>query len=318
MREIDRRSYDVTVGLVVRNISEIEYETVESIMDQKYPHSRIELVLVLSKIEPGADKIRKLLSEVNITTEIFCDSGAGLATARQIVVEKAKGEFIVWVDSDVILSRDFLRKQLDFMMRHVSIGVCIGLYDDKEFEGGLVATVSGLHFGLFRGVYFGATITRTAALREVDGFDRRIRGASEDVDIIMRLVSNDWGVAFNDDAKFSRVFKERIQDVLRRGMWYGRGGHFLNSKYDSLSNIPQRLPPTYFLLGLKLSKQAYSKHHTWKSFLIPLITSIQSIGWSLGFIAAHFAGYGHEILKHEVGKRETRKMVRRVSMMFSH
>ena len=74
MREIDRRSYDVTVGLVVRNISEIEYETVESIMDQKYPHSRIELVLVLSKIEPKADKIRKLLSEVNITTEIFCET----------------------------------------------------------------------------------------------------------------------------------------------------------------------------------------------------------------------------------------------------
>jgi len=318
LKERNCYRYDVTIGLCARDIAEIEYETVNSLIHQDFPFSRIELVLVLGKTEHVTNKMRELLSEANITVKMYCDSGAGLATARQIVVEKAQGEFIVWVDSDVSLSRDFLRKQLEFMRSNASMGVAIGFYDNKESRSKLAASVFDLQFGLFRGVYFGATITRASALKEVNGFDRRIKGASEDVDIVMRLVYHNWGIAFNENARFSRNLRESLQDVLRRGMWYGRGGHFLNHKYESLSNIPFRLPPIYFIWGLKLSKKAYRKNHTWKSFIIPLITSIQSIGWSIGFITAHFAGYGHSILKHEISKQETRNIGKRMSEILSY
>lgn len=297
---------------------EIQDETVESILEQDFSHLQVELIIVLSGNSSPRNEIFKIFSEKNLPIRVFDDLGKGLGAARQIIVEKARGEFIVWIDSDVKMPSDFLRNQFEFMRKNSDVGVAIGVYDAKEFKGRLIATVFGLLMAILRVVYFGATITRTDALREVGGFDRRIQGASEDVDLVTRLVIRNWKVAFNNEAKFSRELRETLQDIFRRGIWYGRGGHFLNCKYKSRSNIPRRLPPFHFLWGVKLSVKTYRKIYNRKAFFLPVITLVQSIGWSVGYCKAHFAGYGHSISNHEIDMFQTKKARERMNKMLSY
>jgi glycosyltransferase involved in cell wall biosynthesis len=47
------------------------------------------------------------------TNEIYSDGGKGLAYARQLGAEKAKGEYIAYLDSDIILPPDTLDQMLD-------------------------------------------------------------------------------------------------------------------------------------------------------------------------------------------------------------
>jgi GT2 family glycosyltransferase len=52
-------------------------------------------------------------------------------------------------------------------------------------------------------VTLGATIARVAALKQIGGFDRRIKGAGEDVDIKIRMLIHGWDYLINDEAIFS-------------------------------------------------------------------------------------------------------------------
>ena len=57
----------------------------------------------------------------------------GLGVARQIVVDKACGKYIVWVDDDVTLPKDFVRKQVGYMEQNPHVGIAGARY---IFKGG--------------------------------------------------------------------------------------------------------------------------------------------------------------------------------------
>jgi len=308
----------VTIGLCVKNAEKTIQDTLDSIMNQDFSHENMEMVVVdgCSK-DRTMDIVVNAISKTDIRAKVYCDEGKGLSTARQMVVDNARGEYIVWVDGDVVLSKDFVRRQLDFISKNPDVGLVIGQYEHIELKGELVSNIVSLYMSLLRIVHFGATTSKTAAIKEVNGFDKRIKGASEDMDIARRMVLAHWKLAINSKAKFFHKQKGTIRDLVNRGVWYGYGGHFMGHKYEALIKIPYRLPLIYFAWGLKLSFEAYRKYRKKKSFLIPIACSFFSIGWCLGFILGHIHQYGHSIKDHEIKKERTLIAVKEVQKMLT-
>jgi glycosyltransferase involved in cell wall biosynthesis len=292
----------VTVGLCVKNSGETLLKTLESIVSQDFPKEDIEIIIVDGGSQDETlEIIRDFILHTKIKVSVLFDEGKGLSTARQKVVDNAKGSYILWVDGDVILANDFLKKQLRFMRKRPFVGLARGKGEYTE-SGGFVGDVQNLLFSTLDIVYFGATICKTKVLRQVGGFDKRMIGAAEDVDIKTRILLLGWQSTINKEAKFFHIPKDTLKNLFKQYSWYGHGDHFLYHKYEGLIKIPYRLPPYYFGWGLKLSKKAYNQYHLKKAFIIPFLCFFISISWCLGFLRGHIQGYGHSIKKPEIRK----------------
>ena len=307
------------MGICVKNFDDALKETLDSIVKQNFPHEEMEVIVVESRSNSKVmNPLVAGVSQANIKMNVYSDKGKGLAVARQVVVDNACGEYIVWVDGDVMLSEDFVSRQVDFMNRNPRVGIAIGKYECVELEGKFVANALCLWMSLQRIVYFGATICRTRVIRTVQGFDPRIRGASEDVDLVRKIVLADWKLAHNSGAKFFHKQRETLGDLLKRGIWYGQGSHFASHKCEGALDFAYMLPLIYFIIGIKLSFKAYRRHRRKKAFLIPLLCTLFSVGWFLGFFLGHMHGYGHEILTPEINKTKTRSAKRKMQAMLNN
>jgi len=283
----------VTIGLCVKNSEKTVKEAIDSVINQDFPHEEMEIIVVDGGSEDRTlDIITDRVSKINIQTKIYDDGGNGLGVARQIVVDKACGKYIVWVDGDVILSKDFSLKQVEFMEQNPHVGIAGARYRYISKEGKLVNDLQSL---LCRAestdAWMGSNISRIEALRQVGGFDKRIKGACEDIDIIARIKAADWLVSINQEAKFYHNCRDTWRDLWNEQKWFGYGGHYISHKHKFV--LWRRVPPASFMSGLMLALKVYKLTYQKKSFLLPSQSVFQSIAWCLGFIKSHMDGYGH-------------------------
>jgi glycosyltransferase involved in cell wall biosynthesis len=83
------------------------------------------------------------LSASDTQARIYSNEGKGLGQDRQILVDNAHGEYIIWVDCDVVLPQTYVRQQVQFMDENLQVGASegrLGMYAAK----GLVAVLENL------------------------------------------------------------------------------------------------------------------------------------------------------------------------------
>jgi len=284
----------VTVGICVKNSEDTIKATLESVTGQNLPPDEMEIIVIDGNSQDRTLEIaNNILIKRKIKTRIFSDKGEGLGAARQIVVEKALGEFIVYVDGDVILTRDFIRKQLDFMKKNPNVAIARGKSERIKSTNNLWSDVQNLFFSVIDVEYMGATICRIKAMREVGGFDKLIRGAAEDTDLKIRMLQKGWKNALNNTAVFTHFPRKTLRSFFAEYSWFGYGGHFISHKHRGNVTIVARLPPIFFGWGLKMSRKSYCQFYKKKSFLIPVLCLFAILNWWVGFTKSHIHGYGH-------------------------
>ena len=284
----------VTIGVCVKDSEKTIRESVESIINQKYPAELIQVIIV-----DGCSK-DKTLSIINSATsktcmivETYSDKGEGLGTARQIVVNNAKGKYVIFVDGDVKLFSDFVRNHVKFMEENPGIGVAFGT--PMLQEGTLIATVWDLStYAAGGSIGTGAAIFRSEFLRQVGGFDTKIKGASEDRDLFVRFRLHGWQVSVNESARFFHKHRENLRSFWVEQSWFGYGDHYFNHKHGSIGTVWRKFPAGEFVYGLELASRAYERTHRKLSFLILPQMILGNIGWWAGFAKGHKDGYGHE------------------------
>lgn len=287
-------SIKVTIGVCVKNSERNIQDAIDSIINQKYP---IELMQVIIVDGCSRDNTMSIVARISAKTgvkfEIYSDNGRGLAAARQIVVSKANGKYIIFADADVKLFDDFVKNHVKFMEENPSIGVAFGkpMYQ----EGTLVASVGNL-VQYTTGGFSGndATIYRAEVLKKVGGFDPNIKGAGEDDDLINRIRSKKWLASVNEKSRFFHRSRENIRDFLSEQAWFGYGTHYFSHKTKRHPDWRQNLIGAQ-KKGLKMASEAYRLTHKKISFLIPLRLGLAKISWWFGYFKAHMDGYGHKI-----------------------
>jgi len=290
----------VTIGVCVRNCEDFIKDAVDSIVNQDFPCELMELIIV-----DGYSKDRTLsilkesLKKTDLKHKIICEN-EGLGRARQIVVDNAGGDYIVWVDGDMVLSRDFVWKQVEFMDHNPNVGIAkgkIGLTPGANWIGTLEiysrAASKMVDFNYkvkahAKSMGTSGCIYRVKAIRQVGGFDENIKGYGEDFDAEYRIRTANWllcttNVEYRDYERRGITLKNLWCKYMQRG--YDQ--HHLLHKNKGMIKLYKMLPPAAFLGGLFHSFTIFRLTRQKLAFILPLQCVLKMTAWCVGFIKCH-------------------------------
>lgn len=268
---------------------------IDSVLDQDFPHNSVELIFV----DDGSEDntlfiIESYTQRIDMKTSVFHHKWRGLGATRNVVVKNAKGKYIIWVDCDMRLSREFIRKQVEFMDERPDVGIGKGEYGitDKTsivaYLENIEATVELLNSkreSLSKPLGTGGSIYRVEAIRKVGGFDESITGVGEDMEVEHKIREAGW-VLQTTPAVFFEMRRENWQALWKEYFWHGSGGTTAYNKVDPHSMLYRMFPPTAILREFSRSLSAYRMVHRKIVFLLPLHWIFKRTAWFLGFLTS--------------------------------
>jgi glycosyltransferase involved in cell wall biosynthesis len=283
--------------MCIKNVEATIKEAIESVIEQDYPHEFMEFIIVdgYSK-DKSISIIKDCLSQVSIKNKIFYEN-EGLGNARQIVVDNASGDYIVWVDGDMVLSKDFVRRQVEFMEQNPHVGIAKGRYELSS-GANLLSTLEiysraadkmedySSEKTRFKSLGTSGCIYRVKAIRQVGGFDKNIKGYGEDWDAEYRTRAAGWSlrtspVYYRDYERLGVRWKELWHRYRRRGYDL----HYFFQKYKGIIQVYRMLPFVAFLAGLLKSSALYGLTRQKLVFLLPFQYMFKMSAWWFGYIA---------------------------------
>jgi glycosyltransferase involved in cell wall biosynthesis len=296
----------VTIGVCVKNNALTISETIKSIIRQDFPCELMELIIVDGYSNDGTlFIIENHLKNSEIRFKIFRER-EGLGGARQIVVDNAEGEYIVWVDGDMVLSKNYVNELVKYMDQHFDVGISKGK-QSFDFASNLLGTLEAYSRAIGKIVHFSSdraersgvlgtsgAIYRTKVIKTVGGFDKDIRGYCEDWDVELKLRDAGWSLKLVD-AEY--LDYERCGITLK-SLWnrYWRRGY--DTHYFIHKNKNRRLikhyrmfPPAAFMLGILHSQKLFKLTHKKEVFLLPLQYVFKMTAWYFGYITSHLNFY---------------------------
>lgn len=286
----------VTVGICVRNCADYIQEAITSIVDQDFSHDLMELIVVDGYSEDKTLSILKEgLEKTDLKHKIFYEN-EGLGRARQIVVDNAGGDYIVWVDGDMVLSKDFVRTQVEFMDSNPEVGIAKGKYAicANPHDESLVAILENTEF-MLNTMVSGETssnclgtsgcIYRVKAIKQVGGFDLSLKGVGEDMEAESRIRRAGW-LLYITTALFYETRRQTWKSLWKEYFWHGQGNRYLLQKNRKIINLCKMLPPVAVTAELLRVPAAYKLTYRKVVFLLPLHYIFKRIAWFLGFLSS--------------------------------
>lgn len=291
----------VTIGMCVRNCENIVQNALDSVINQDYPHEKMQIIFVDDGSEDHTlSIISAYVKKIDIQTKILQTRWQGLGSARNLILNNADGEYIVWVDADEVLTKNYVKKQVEFMESNPSVGITTGLF--STVQKNLVlnlelipAIIEHVNFGKPKSFMWktqkmpgtGGATFRVKALRQVDGFDEKLKGVGEDQDVAHRIQNAGWLIRLNN----ARLYELHgglltFKDLWRRYRWYGYGGEKIYRKNREIFSLPRMSPMAGVLAGFLYSLIAYKLIRQKKVFLLPLHYGIKMTAWMIGFISS--------------------------------
>lgn len=301
----------VTIGVCVRNCENYVREAIGSIMNQDFTHELMEVIFVNDGSEDNTlSVIQELVSKMDISAKVIHTSWKGLGHARNLVVANAKGDFIVWIDGDMVVSRDFVRKLVGFMEQHPKVGIAKGK-QSLERGGNFLATLEAYSRAVSRMVDYqsekarskalgtGGAIYRIEAVKQVGAFDENLKGYGEDSDIEIRMRANGW-LLTTIDAKFSDYERYGLSWKSLWSRYWCRGyyTHYFLHKNNRLLKHYRMLPPIAFLTGFLHASTLFKLTNEKKVFLLPLQYLFKMSAWYIGFMRSHTNSYEPRFQTH--------------------
>ena len=270
-------------------------DAIQSIAEQDYPRKLVETVIVDDGSKDRTlSVVNSKVRNLNLSAKVISQSWKGLGPARNVVLNNSTGKYIIWVDSDMLLSRDFVRKQVEFMEMHSDVGIAKGSYG--MYQANLVSTLENIEFMTTNSAQMrkidqnafgtGGSIYRATAIKGVGGFDDKIKGSGEDAEAEYRVKKAGWKLV-----KTSAVFFERRRSdwhsIWEEYFWHGRGSEQVLRRETSTS-LYKFLPPVAFVVECMRITVAYKLSRKKVALLLPLFFAFKRTAWMLGLLSSRF------------------------------
>jgi glycosyltransferase involved in cell wall biosynthesis len=124
---------DLVSVLIVSNNAAYLSEAIESVCNQDYEKQKMELVLVLDRLEES--EVKKIIpSSIDLRIKILKSSTPGVVHATNLGLETACGEYVAILDSDDLMLPNRISSQIAYLKRHpniTAVGGHIILIDSK-------------------------------------------------------------------------------------------------------------------------------------------------------------------------------------------
>jgi glycosyltransferase involved in cell wall biosynthesis len=292
-------SAKVTVGICVKNGEKMLPDALESILNQNYPQEQIQVIIVDDGSTDSTPQIlRKYVYQYPDQIRAFKSSWQGLGSARNFIVGKADGKYLLFVDADEILTPGYIRTQVQVMEDNPKVGITAGVF--KTVPHNLVLTlevapniVNQKSYGKPKSFIWktekligtGGTTFRTQAIRQVNGFDTSIKGAGEDTDLVIRIKRAGWLLVANDGELYElHGGLSTPHALLKKYYWYGYGCQRTYDKTGAAFSVPRMTPLAGIVTGLLYSFPAYRYLYEKKMFLLPIHYGLKLSAWTWGFM----------------------------------
>ena len=301
----------VTVGLCVKNNEKTVGMAIESIVDSDYPQNKVEIIVVDGISTYNTVKIVKaVLKDADLHWLVICDGGRGLAYARQMVLERAKGKYILWIDGDNLIPPHFIRRHVEFMEHNSNIGASGALVIASGNT--IVSRLQGYQFrlpSLFEtrintsnrqsGVAIlgmQGVVCRVVAMKSIGGFDTHITGAGEDVDLFIRMQFKGWKIGKTSNTWVYHHMRNNWKSLLKESIWMGYGKHYLSHKYPKAIGPLVSKRTVFGLLDMiECTLKTAKLFKDYAGFFMPLYYLQRRVGFMIGYRKAHNNGYGHNL-----------------------
>lgn len=282
----------VTIGVCVRNSASTIPEAMESIINQDFHHEITEAIFVDDGSEDETlSIIKSYVPKMPIQTKIFHTEWKGLGHARNVVVNNAAGDYIIWLDGDMAWPKNYIRKQVEFMQQNPKVGIAKGRYGILSKEN-LAATLENMSFVALdlrnsrknnsRLPGTGGSIYRLEAIRQVGGFDSLMKGVGEDLDAAYRIKAAGWFINRNS-AVFYEKCRKTWQDIWKQYFWHGYGLYNLYLKNANIFSLVRMTPIAGFVAGALYASDAYRSTRRKSVFLLPFHFAFKMAAWFCGF-----------------------------------
>ena len=283
----------VTIGVCVRNCADIIKDAIDSLRYQDFPAELLEVIFVDDGSEDSTlSVINERLPEMQMQKKVFHHDWKGLGITRNLVVSHASGKYVIWVDGDMSLAADFVRKQVEFMESNPDVAIGKGKYD-MTTQGSLVSDLENMQCAKANlrkkgkagsiPLGTGGSIYRVEAIRQVGGFDGSIIGVGEDMDAEQRISAAGWMLDVTH-AVFREKRRSSWHSLWKEYFWHGRGHSYLFQKRRESFDRKKLLIPLSLMAEVSRMIVAYRVTGRKAAFLLPLHYIFKRTAWLLGFL----------------------------------
>jgi glycosyltransferase involved in cell wall biosynthesis len=289
----------VTVGICVRNGENMLPTALDSILAQTYPQSQIQIIIVDDGSTDSTPQIINRYAQLlGDRVKTYKSTWRGLGYARNLIVNKADGEYLLFVDADEILTPKYIEKQVQAMENNPNLGITAGVF--RTLPNNLILNlevapniVNQKSYGKPKSFIWktekligtGGTTFRTQAIRQVNGFDENIKGAGEDTDLVLRIKKAGWLLQPNSAELYELHGGLSTPHALwKKYYWYGYGCQKSFDKTRDAFSVPRMSPLAGIVTGLLYSFPAYKFLRQKQMFLLPIHYGLKLTAWTCGFI----------------------------------
>ncbi len=216
--------------------------TIEQCLKSIKRNNPKEIIIVDGRSSDNTVKIAK-----KYTKNILYENGEGLAHARQIGAEKVTTKYLAYIDSDVIIAKDFLENLFKELKKYGWDGIHAQIIGDKaknywEWAENQQFKINFNKVGERHRIGTIACIFLTKAIQE-EKFDTFFNGAYEDGELCLRLIKKGYKLGVG---KTTAIHQHRANfgNFKKQKIWYGRGGMRMVWKYKN----PKYLVAPFFYI----------------------------------------------------------------------
>lgn len=251
----------VSVIVPVYNSGKYLAETLDSILASTY--KSIEVILINDGSTDSSADICKLYQQKDARIFYLEQENAGVVVARNNAIKRAKGEYIVPVDSDDCIESSYIEKAVSIMEKEHNIGI---VYCEAEFFGARSGKWDlppySLSEMLCDNIIFVTALFRRSDWEKVGGYKQCMNGYLEDYDFWLSIIEMGRKVyRIPEVLFFYRIRKGSRSKLLAEN--YNQqvnGALMIYSRHkklyaDNIDIVFQSVLPRYIEENAKLRKQ---------------------------------------------------------------
>lgn len=119
----------VSVIIAVYNRANIIKKCLDSLMEQTYPKEKIEIIIA---DDGSTDNIEDTAGKYPV--KLVRQPHKGLPAARNLGIENAKGEIIVFFDDDTIVDKEWIKSAVEVYEKYDNVGGITGRIKEVQFQ----------------------------------------------------------------------------------------------------------------------------------------------------------------------------------------
>jgi glycosyltransferase involved in cell wall biosynthesis len=213
----------VSIIIPVHNESKYIKRCLDALIDSSYPTFEIITVDDYSTDDSIAFALRKGIKVLRLSSQ------SGPAFARNFGARHAKGDILIFIDSDVVVRRETIELIIASFQQNPDVAAVFGSYDDDPAEGNFISQYKNLfnHFHHQNSnteastFWSGCGAIRKKVFEEMGGFNQRCyrKASIEDIELGYRIRKKGYRILLKKGLQVKHLKRWGFLSMLRTDIY---------------------------------------------------------------------------------------------------